>query len=95
MTDNAVMADAPLDGSSGAFFSQIAPQLRSQGIEALLPSGVTFEAFTRAAATAIRASRPLPCVSTRMASQPAAASQSAVRACSLFKIASGGVSPGR
>ena len=53
MTDNAVMADAPLDGSSGAFFSQIAPQLRSQGIEALLPSGVTFEAFTRAAATAM------------------------------------------
>ena len=53
MTDNAVMADSPLDGSSGAFFAQIAPQLRSQGIEALLPSGVTFEAFTRAAATAM------------------------------------------
>lgn len=53
MTDNAVMADVPLDGSSGAFFAQIAPQLRSQGIEALLPSGVTFDAFARAAATAM------------------------------------------
>lgn len=59
MTDNAVMADAPLDGSSGAFFSQIAPQLRSQGIEALLPSGVTFEAFTRAAATAMAQNQEL------------------------------------
>lgn len=43
----------PLEGSSGHFFAMIAPQLRSQGIEALLPSGVSFEAFVRAAATAM------------------------------------------
>lgn len=54
MTDTAVMeAVAPIDGSSGAFFAQIAPQLRSQGIEALLPKGVTFDMFARAAATAM------------------------------------------
>ncbi|ENC6658464.1 recombinase RecT [Aeromonas hydrophila] len=44
---------APLEGSSGHFFSMMAPQLKSQGIEALLPSSVTFDAFVRAAATAM------------------------------------------
>lgn len=53
MTDNAVTEITPIDGSSGAFFAQIAPQLRSQGIEALLPAGVSFEQFARAAATAM------------------------------------------
>lgn len=43
----------PMEGSSGHFFAMMAPQLRSQGIEALLPSGVSFEAFVRAAATAM------------------------------------------
>ena len=60
MTDTAVMeAVAPIDGSSGAFFAQIAPQLRSQGIEALLPKGVTFDMFARAAATAMAQSPEL------------------------------------
>lgn len=40
-------------GTSGAFFEMMAPTLKAQGIEALLPSGVTFEAFVRAAATAM------------------------------------------
>jgi recombination protein RecT len=43
----------PVEGSSGHFYSVISPQLRSQGIEALLPAGVTFEMFARAAATAM------------------------------------------
>ncbi len=43
----------PLEGSSGHFFSMMAPQLKSQGIEALLPSTVSFDAFVRAAATAM------------------------------------------
>ncbi|HHP5355891.1 TPA: recombinase RecT [Aeromonas veronii] len=43
----------PLEGSSGHFFSMMAPQLKSQGIEALLPSNVSFDAFVRAAATAM------------------------------------------
>ncbi|GAB3235020.1 recombinase RecT [Pseudaeromonas pectinilytica] len=40
-------------GTSGAFFEMMAPTLKAQGIEALLPSGVTFESFVRAAATAM------------------------------------------
>lgn len=52
MSDNTAVA-APMEGSSGHFFELMAPQLRSQGIEALLPSGVSFESFVRAAATAM------------------------------------------
>ncbi|MGL4715402.1 MAG: recombinase RecT [Aeromonas sp.] len=49
----------PVEGSSGHFFSMISPQLKSQGIEALLPAGVSFETFARAAATAMSQSDQL------------------------------------